>query len=564
MEHDQPSLDSLELVHLKKRVAELEEREVHAQADYEHLKQLYENSPLAYQSLDVNGCLVEINQAWLEMLRYAGEEVVGRNFGDFLHPDSQEYFREQFSRFKITGEILGIELKMVRKDGASFRVFLQGKMSEAPRGQARQIHCIFHDITKHKQEETALRESEERFQALYKASFGGIVIHDHEGILDCNQGLSRLSGYTLEELIGMDRLMLIAPDYRNLVLRNMQRGFEQTYEIVGLKKDGTRFPIRVRGTNIPYKGRIVRMTEFRDITKYKQMEEALEKRLITRTFPLTGMDGITFEELFDLAAIQRLQDQFAAATGVASLIVSPDGTPITLPSKFTRLCGIIRKTMLGGSNCVKSDAAIGGYNPSGPIVQPCLSGGLWDAGARITIGGHHVASWLIGQVRNEAQDDESMRTYARAIGADEAAFMEAFHEVPSMSRERFEHIAQALFSLANLLSNSAYQGVQHARFIIERKRTEERCEKLRARLRQAEKMESSARLVCDTGRELEDIFTIIREHADLGLADRKPEDPHFQCFGAIRDAVQRSAGPIRQLLAFCLEPADGRQPGNTK
>ncbi len=113
-------------------------------------------------------------------------------------------------------------------------------------------------------------------------------------------------------------------------------------------------------------------------------------------------ETITFEQLFDLDDIQRLQDEFADALGVGSVITRPDGSPVTQPSRFCRLCAeIIRGTPAGCANCFRSDAAIGVPRSDGPTVQPCLSGGLWDAGAAITVGGTHVASWLIGQVRDE-------------------------------------------------------------------------------------------------------------------------------------------------------------------
>jgi hypothetical protein len=102
-----------------------------------------------------------------------------------------------------------------------------------------------------------------------------------------------------------------------------------------------------------------------------------------------------------------------------------------------------------------------------------MSGGLWDAGAGISVGGRHIANWLIGQVRDETNDEEKIRAYARMIGVDEAAVVEAFSEVPSMTQKQFRHVAQALFTMANQISTIAYQNVQQARFITEQQRVEE-------------------------------------------------------------------------------------------
>ena len=72
-----------------------------------------------------------------------------------------------------------------------------------------------------------------------------------------------------------------------------------------------------------------------------------------------------FSDIFNIEEIQRLQDLFSDATGVASLITQPDGTPITKPSNFCRLCkNIIRKSSKGNENCMKSDALLGKQNLS--------------------------------------------------------------------------------------------------------------------------------------------------------------------------------------------------------
>lgn len=167
---------------------------------------------------------------------------------------------------------------------------------------------------------------------------------------------------------------------------------------------------------------------------------------------------LKFEELFDLNELQKLQDEFADAMGVASVITSKDGSPITNPSNFTRLCEkVIRSTQTGRESCYNSDAVLGRPNSDGPIVMECLGCGLWDAGASIIVDGVHIANWLIGQVRNETQTEEQMRKYARAINVNEEEFVKAYLEVPILSCEKFNKIAKVLYTMANLLSTTAYE-----------------------------------------------------------------------------------------------------------
>jgi PAS domain S-box-containing protein len=128
-----------------------------------------------------------------------------------------------------------------------------------------------------KHAEEALRESEERFKALHNASFGGIAIHDQGVILECNQGLSVMTGFDYGELIGMDGLLLIAVQSREAVMNHIRSGYEQPYEAFGLRKNGEEYPLCLEARNIPYKGKMVYVVEFRDITERKRAEEALKE-----------------------------------------------------------------------------------------------------------------------------------------------------------------------------------------------------------------------------------------------------------------------------------------------
>ena len=132
---------------------------------------------------------------------------------------------------------------------------------------------LLQEVKQHKNARVKLEESEERFRTLHNASFGGIAIHDQGMILDCNQGLSELTGYTRDELIGMNGLNLIGPQWRDTVREHIKSESTLAYEVEAACKDGTIIPISIHEARIPHKGRTVWVTEFRDITEQKKSAE---------------------------------------------------------------------------------------------------------------------------------------------------------------------------------------------------------------------------------------------------------------------------------------------------
>ena len=167
--------------------------------------------------------------------------------------------------------------------------------------------------------------------------------------------------------------------------------------------------------------------------------------------------SLQFEDLFDLEEIQKVQDAFCMASGMAALIIKPDGTPITKPSGFCRLCEEIRKTEVGLRNCRISDAAIGSMVNDGPIIKPCLSGHLLDAGASIIVEGQHLGSWLIGQVILDGDSEDKMLAYADEIGIEREIYRDLLSDVKRMSYEQFENLGKFLYINAKYLSDIAHQ-----------------------------------------------------------------------------------------------------------
>ncbi|MFP4370230.1 MAG: PocR ligand-binding domain-containing protein, partial [Candidatus Kapaibacterium sp.] len=193
------------------------------------------------------------------------------------------------------------------------------------------------------------------------------------------------------------------------------------------------------------------------------------------TIPEGELFSVHLKDLIDIRELQEIQDAFANATGIASIITEPNGAPITQPSNFCELCSqIIRQTEKGLRNCMNSDAEIGKYNPNGPIFKPCLSSGLWDGGASIHIGEKHIANWLIGQVLDTDADLDYLTAYADEIGADKKAYREALAKVKRMSQEQFSKITAALFLIAKQISGLAVQNYRHKYYIRQLQDTEEK------------------------------------------------------------------------------------------
>lgn len=179
-----------------------------------------------------------------------------------------------------------------------------------------------------------------------------------------------------------------------------------------------------------------------------------------------------FEDLFDIDEIQKIQDAFSLAMGVASVITTPDGKPITQPSGFCELCLEIRKTEKGLINCMLSDSVIGKPNLNGPTIQKCLSGSFLDAGSSIMIKNQHICNWLIGQVVEDNTGDSVQLAYADDIGMDRKKYSEGIKKIKHMSFEQFEKISQYLFLNAKYLSEVALKRLELTEELAIKKKNE--------------------------------------------------------------------------------------------
>ena len=455
----------------------------------EHLSTTLHSIGDAVIVTDVNGQVTRMNPVAEALTGWPQDEALGQPVNSvfpIFDAKTGEPVENPALRTMATGAVVGLanHTVLVSRTGQRFQIADSGAPIAAPDGTISGAVLVFRDVTDAYQQQQALRESEYFFKESQRVA--------HIGSYKANFVANRWeSSEVLDDILGIDFsyersisswLAIVHPHDRESLARyladEVQTGkssFNKEYRIRRVGDGQTRWVHGLGVVTFDAPGQPISMIgTIQDITDRKLLQMALEKRMIAMTRPLDHPEGIAFEDLFEPEVLQRLQDEFSTATGVASIITQPDGTPITRPSNFTRLChGIIRCSEVGRANCFRSDAALGRYHPDGPTVQVCLSGGLWDAGASITVGERHMANWLIGQVRDETQSEQIIRAYARTLGVDEDQAAQAFLEVPVMSNQKFRQVAQALYTLANELSKTAWQNVQQSRFISETKRVKE-------------------------------------------------------------------------------------------
>ena len=174
-------------------------------------KAIYENAPLSYQSLDNDGYIIDVNPTWLKTLGYTRDEVLGKWFGDFLHPNFVESFRINFRKFKKQGYINNVQYRIRNKKGDYIYISFEGCIGYNTDGRVKQTYCTFKDITSEvlaKKELIIAKEeaeqNEEKLNLMFKTSPIGICTVDiHGRFITTNQAYEQILGYSKEELEGL-------------------------------------------------------------------------------------------------------------------------------------------------------------------------------------------------------------------------------------------------------------------------------------------------------------------------------------------------------------------------
>ena len=302
-----------ELATMRQRVTELEQVETQYKGTLESLERsgrtyydLYDNAPDMFVFVDAKTAnIIRCNQTVVQALGYTREEIIGHSIFERYHPDCIEDAHKVFQSFVEIGEVHDAELVLKRKDGSKIDVSLDVSSVCDEEGNVLYGRSVWRNITRHKQAEKALRQSETRYRTLFGESRDAVYMNTREGIiLDVNQASLDLLGYTRDELIGMNvRGLYVHPEDRGTFQREIeQKGSVRDYELKFRRKDGTQIDCLVTstvrraadGTVLGYQGII------RDITEQMKAEKALhesEQRFrqlaenLREVFWLSSLDG---------------------------------------------------------------------------------------------------------------------------------------------------------------------------------------------------------------------------------------------------------------------------------
>ncbi len=260
---------------------------------------LIESAMEAIISVDDSHCIVQFNAAAERMFGLPVAEALGQPIEALLPEDARGRHAQQMRRFARTGvssrQLAGPGcVRGRRANGEVFQV--EASISQVEVAGNRRFTVILRDISKRVLDEQALRESEERLALFAATTFEGILISEGGRIVDCNEQIARMTGYTIRELAGRTLLELIVPEERERAAAMLRRGNESIVEHTVLRKDGSCIIVEAHGKTIPAgspTGR--RLTTVRDVTERRRIEQALRERTERYELVLAGAQSAIWD-----------------------------------------------------------------------------------------------------------------------------------------------------------------------------------------------------------------------------------------------------------------------------
>jgi PAS domain S-box-containing protein len=181
--------------------------------------------------------------------------------------------------FRAGGLTAGVGFPLITNGRVTGVVVLLGR-TMPPRAMIDALESVTDEIAvaiERHQAQGAVARAETRYRRLVEATIEGIVIHDRRRVLDANPSFAAMLGYTLDEVIGRQPFDFIAPEYHAAVRERLVSNYQAPYEVEGLRKDGSRFPVELKGSDYTDQGTSLRVAAVRDITDRKAAQNTVEQ-----------------------------------------------------------------------------------------------------------------------------------------------------------------------------------------------------------------------------------------------------------------------------------------------
>jgi PAS domain S-box-containing protein len=287
---------------LEKQVGEFKQSKAALRDSERYYRDLYENAPIAFFSISrEDGSILRFNSEAMRLLGYKKKTLAQMNVLDLYADTAHGVSRANalFERFRSGESVRDEELQMKRRDGRLIWVNLNIEPVKSNGGDVVESRSMVIDISKRKQAEEALRESEEKFRALAESAPAAIIIAAGEEFIYVNPAFESITGFTKKEALSMRFWDMVHPDMQELIKeRGLARQQGKTvpthYELKALVKDGREIWFDMAAASISYGGQTATLAMAYDITESKLDKDSLllrEQELKDKALDLEEMNA---------------------------------------------------------------------------------------------------------------------------------------------------------------------------------------------------------------------------------------------------------------------------------
>jgi PAS domain S-box-containing protein len=200
-------------------------------------------TPAMLHSIDKQGRLISVSDAWLAKLGYTREEVLGHASSEFLTPESRAYaIREVLPAFFLSGRVDNVEYQMLCKDGRVIDVLLSAVLDDNVPELGGVSLAVITDVTAFKAAERQLALSETRYRELVENQSELVSLATPDGELRfVNHAYARHYGLQPQDMVGKNLFDFIPEEGRAAVAEHLRRVRSVTHSV----EDETRWCCRV-------------------------------------------------------------------------------------------------------------------------------------------------------------------------------------------------------------------------------------------------------------------------------------------------------------------------------